>query len=332
MHPPGIFLTFLILTYRRPEKVVRLLNLFLDERWHQLAHLKFEIVVADDHGEDGTWKAISPLIDRLAKQGWLVRYVYRKSNLRGDRNMYYGYTRDSSGKYVWFLCDDDVIDVGEAIAYLEAVNQTNPLISICGFSQGSHNQYGNSLGSEIRLVSDFPEAVDYMIQFPKTTAFLLRRCPEIDLDNVFERWDRTLFSWVGISIYLLARNKGAGLLLYPSIVAKADDDYSVLRYSYRNFNKLYGVAKDSIELSDMSFDVIKPHLGNLAMDDEISSCLNGLKAHYSWRTPTKYTPEVLKEEWTYMKHNWPAVMCSRHRMIASLKLAVYFIGSHAINC
>jgi len=326
-----IFLTFLIITYRRPEKVARLLRLFLDDRWQHLNHLKFEIVIADDHGEDGTYEIISPIINQLEENGWRVKYIYRETNLRGDRNLYYGYTRDSSGKFVWFLCDDDVIDVGLAIPYIEMVRQVNPLVSICGFVQGSDNHSGNFFGGDARLVQDFPEAVNYLIKFPKTTAYLMRRCPGINLDHVFERWDHTLFSWIGIPICLLAQTKNEGVLIYPAVVACADDDYGLLQYSYRIFGKLAFVIEDSIKLSGKSFQKIRPSLVNLTDNDEIKLCLNGLQAHYSWRCPIGYTTDVLNQELIFIQKNWLAIFRSQLRMVSFMKFIIYFLGSYVFH-
>jgi glycosyltransferase involved in cell wall biosynthesis len=314
-----IFLTFLIITYRRPEKVARLLNSFLDDRWQQVVDLKFEIVIADDHSEDKTGSLIQPIIQALQSKGWSVRYVYRNTNLRGDRNLYYGYTRDSKGKFVWFLCDDDVINIEEAISYLKVVYQTNPLISICGFTQGANNEISNDFGGEARLITDFTEAVDCLIKFPKTTAYLMRRTHGIDLDLIFPRWDNTLASWIGYSIYILCNKKEGSLLIYPSIVATADDDYSHLNYSFRVFRNFYIVTKDSIELSGKHFEEIRPNLKYLKGEDEIILNLTGLLAHYSRNNPIRYTRDVYKKELKFIKKNWYLIFFSKYRIVKILK-------------
>jgi glycosyltransferase involved in cell wall biosynthesis len=309
-----IFLTFLIITYKRPEKVARLLSTFLDDRWQQEVDFKFEIVIADDHSEDNTGILILPIIEVLKSKGWFVRYVYRDTNLRGDLNLYYGYTRDSMGKYVWFLCDDDMINVDEAISYLKVVYQTNPLISICGFTQGSDNEISNNFGGEARLITDFTEAVDCLIKFPKTTAYLMRRTHGIDLDLIFPRWDNTLASWIGYCIYILSKKEEESLLIYPFIVATADDDYSHLSYSFRVFRNFYIVTKDSIDLSGKDFETIRPNLKNLKGEDEIILNLTGLLAHYSRNNPVRYTRDVYKKELNFLKKNWHLIFLSKYRI------------------
>jgi glycosyltransferase involved in cell wall biosynthesis len=324
----NMFLTFLIITYRRPEKVKRLLNLFLDSQWDQVNRQDFEIVIADDHGEDNTHEVIKPILQKLENKGWRVKYIYRDANLRGDRNLYYGFTRDSSGEYVWFLCDDDLIDVQLAINYIETVQQLKPFVSMCGFTQGADDQLSNSFGDATRIISDFPEAVNYLIKFPKTTAYMMRRFPDINLDEIFERWDNTLFSWIGIPVYLLAQKKHNGVLVYPTVVAKADDDFGKLRYSYRTFAKLLPVVKDSIELANISFEDIAPKLTNLGKATEFDQCVYGLIAHYSWRSYITYTPEILKKELEFFREHWTSSFNSSLRIVYFIKLAIYVICSY----
>jgi glycosyltransferase involved in cell wall biosynthesis len=321
------FLTFLIVTYRRPEKVSRLLNLFLDKQWGESGHHDFEIVIADDHGEDNTLDVIAPIIQKLKEQNWQIRYVYRDANLRGDRNLYYGYTRDAIGEYVWFLCDDDLIDVKMAITYLEAVRKYRPFVSICGFTQGPQNEIGNFFGDPIRVVDDYPEAINYLVKFPKTTAYLMRRMPAVNLDEIFERWDHTLFSWIGIPIYLLKENIHDGVLLYPPVVAYADEDFGRLRYSFRIFSKLFSVVKDSVELAGISFSDIAPQLINLNETNEFDRCVQGLLSHYSRRSYIEYSPEVLQAELAFYKKNFLTSLTSFNRCINFTRLIVYFISN-----
>jgi len=305
--------------------VARLLSLFLDDKWKQDEIHEYEIVIADDHGQDDTLLVVSPIIKKLIDKGWQVRYVYRNANLRGDKNLYYGYTRDSCGEYVWFLCDDDVIDPGMAINYIKSVNNFQPLVGLCGFTQGDKDQYGNFLGEDIRVVNNYPEAIDLLIKFPKTTAYLMQRQSSIDLDSVFERWDGTLYSWVGISIYLLVLGCEGGILVYPPIVAKADNEYGLLNYSYRVFSRLFDVVKDSVELSGMPFNKIAPQLHNLHKSDEVTLCIYGLYSHYNLRSPTTYSNQVLKDERRFLSRSILSSLQRKERVSALFKLLICLV-------
>lgn len=314
------FLTFLIITYRRPEKVSRLLEGFLDDLWSELDLGLYEIVVADDHSEDNTGDIIQPIISKLRAKGWSVRYVYREENLRGDRNLYYGYSRDSLGMFVWFLCDDDQLYPKEAIKFINNVKNTEPLIAICGFEQGDRNQYGNKFNGDVRLIDDYVESIDCLVKFPKTTAYLMRRRPDLNLDTLFEKLDLTLFSWIGLAVYILGSEKDEKLLIHPSIVACADEDYSLLSYSYRVFGNLYTTIKLSLEFADYNPAGILPEISNLKSDDELTLNLTGLQAHYSIKSHTIYTDIILRAELRYLRDNWIFIWRRRIRVLALLKL------------
>lgn len=328
------FLTFLIITYRRPAKLCRLLNQFLDDRWSDVMHLGLEIVVADDHSEDASREDSGKVIDALRSKGWHVSYRYREENLRGDRNLYYGYSRDSQGTYVWLLCDDDQLVVNEAIRLVAITSERQPLVCICGFAQGDLTVPANRLGSEVRVVHEFPEAVSYLGQYPKTSAYILRRIPSSDLDRLFDRWDGSLYSWIGVAIYLFGTNPGKGLMLYPPISATADEDYGGLRYSYRVFGKLYQVVRDSIESLGKRYEDVAQaivghaHFMDSRYQDEVLMCILGLRAHYNWRSPITYNNATLKEEVKFLRGN-VIISCDTPRKFYELAklLLIYFLAS-----
>lgn len=178
----SVFLTFLVITYQRPAKIARLLRYFLDDRWQSLKRMGLQIVIADDHSEDNTREVLEPIITALKAQGWSVKYIYRTKNLRGDRNLYEGYSQDSQGRYVWFLCDDDMLDVANAVLFVKSIAENRPVAAICGFRQGTKHQFGNrQLGEQIRIITEFSESVKLLSQYPKTSTYVLKRIPSLNL-------------------------------------------------------------------------------------------------------------------------------------------------------
>lgn len=323
-----LFLTFLIVTYRRPAKLCRLLNQFLDDRWTEVMHLGLEIVVADDHSEDTSREESRMVIDALRAKGWTVSYRYRERNLRGDRNLYYGYSRDSQGAFVWFLCDDDQLVVNEAVRLVAELCERQPLMCICGFAQGDLTVAANRLGNEVRVVHDFPEAVSYLGQYPKTSAYILRRLPTKDLDRLFDDWDGSLYSWIGISIYLFGKNSEGGLMLYPAITATADEEYGALRYSYRVFGRLYQVVKEGVEATGARYDdvaraiVEQPHFMDKNYQDEVLMCILGLRAHYNWRSAVTYCESTRREEIRFLRGNLVRACLVPGKLYALVKLVL----------
>lgn len=321
-----IFLTFLILTYRRPEKVHRLLKQFLDDRWQALGISNMEIVIADDHSEDDSWEHVKDTLMKLKMLGWSVHYIYRPKNLRGDVNSYQGYIHDAQGEYVWFLCDDDILNIDSAIIYIQEVKLRRPTIAICGFRQGISDEITNDLGSEVRVITDFNEAVFWLIKYPKTTAYMHKRNSIPDGDRLIQRWDKTLFSWIGFAMILLS-TQGTKLLLFPKITAEADAEYLNLQYSYRVFKCLYEVVSDCYKLLNMSMDNLKSLYPNFQTSDETLLCLKGLSAHYSFRSYVKYSNKILLEEKIFLFKNFSQIMVNRSRLQEFFKLTCLFILS-----
>ena len=317
------FLSFLILTYRRPTKLRRLLEVFLNEEFSNSKKAEMEIIIVDDHGEDDTHDIISPVMGLLSDSGWSVKYIYRSQNLRGDRNLYEGYTKDCKGDYVWFLCDDDLIKPEIAIEFIAEIKSKQPVLALCGFQQGLDNQIKNNLGENIRCISNFNEVVYWMTKFPKTSAYVYRTC-NLNLNPLIERWDRTLHSWVGIGIYI-QQKIGGQLLLYPEITAEADSEYLNLQYSYRIFGKLAGVVQDCCRLLGLSFDEVQKNNSALSDCDELTLCLQGLSAHYSYRSLARYNGNVLAEEKIYLRKNIKFLLRTRQRSVATAKLVIFYL-------
>ena len=327
----NIFLTFLILTYKRPEKVKRLLEQFLDERWKNILNLKLEIIIADDYSCDNTKEILEPLLIRLINFGWKVEYILREHNLKGDYNLYKGLYDDSSGEYTWFLCDDDCIVIQEAIIFLQNVFHYKPFVAICGFKQGKSNEYSNNLGNKIRMSNSFEDSIELISHYPKTSTYIFKRVlKDLTLVN-FERWNGTLYAWIGLGIYMIGRNDLNGVLVYPYLTVYADDEYGELRYSYRVFKNLNFVIRDSINLIGIVLDDEFYKLPFLQEDDELSLNILGLQAHYSIKTDITYSEIILRQEIKYFKNNVLKIFLKPRRLILTSKFVYVRISDYFKN-
>lgn len=315
-----IFLTFLIITYKRPNKVYRLLEQFLDEEWLAIFDLKLEIVIADDHSNDHTASILEPIITKLRNFGWTVHYIYRESNLKGDLNLYTGLVYDSKGEYSWLLCDDDSLIVPEAIKFVKTIIDYKPLVAICGFRQGNSIKYTNNLGDIIKVSESFKDSVEMISHFPKTSTYVYKRELEYLKFEHFDRWNGTLLAWIGLGIYMVGKNNGIGVLLYPNITAYADDDYGLLRYGYRVFRNVGIVVRDSINLAGYNLNILSENSSFLKDDDELALNILGLQAHYSLKSDIKYIDKILKEEIRFLMKNFIKIFLKRKRIILGLKL------------
>jgi glycosyltransferase involved in cell wall biosynthesis len=316
----NVFISFLIITYKRPAKVKRLLNQFLDSAWEEIYSFNLEIIIADDNSSDETASTIEPTIQKLRKSGWSIKYVNRETNLRGDLNLYWGIVNDSNGEYSWLLCDDDCLDIKESINFIKAIFNHRPIVAICGFKQGNLIKYTNSLGEKLAINFDFEESVKLISHYPKTSTYVFKRKLE-DLNyQHFKRWDGTLFAWIGLGIYMAGRNIKDGVLAYPKITVFADEDYGTLRYSYRVFRNLSFVIQDSIQLVGYNINSFQNNSSLLIQEDEFALNILGLQAHYSLKTDIKYNDSILQEEQLYFKQNFIKIFLNKKRFVLFLKL------------
>jgi glycosyltransferase involved in cell wall biosynthesis len=314
------FLTFLIITYKRPIKVKRLLDQFLNSAWEEIYNLNLEIIVADDNSNDDTASTIQPTILLLRKLGWNIKYLNRDINLRGDLNLYKGIVDDSNGEYTWLLCDDDCLNISESIDFIKAIFKHRPIVAICGFKQGNLTKYTNSLGDKLSISYDFEESVKLLSHYPKTSTYVFKRRLE-DLNyEYFKRWDGTLFAWIGLGIYMAGKNIKDGVLAYPKLTVFADEDYGVLRYSYRVFKNLRLVIQDSIQLLGYDINTFKNNSNLLVQEDESALNILGLQAHYSLKSDIKYSDSILLEETLFFKRNFLKIFFKKKRFVLALKL------------
>jgi glycosyltransferase involved in cell wall biosynthesis len=321
----NIFLTFIILTYKRPTKVLRLLEQFLDTAWVELNDLNLEIVIADDHSNDNTFALIEPVIQKLKKNGWRLKYVYREKNLQADFNLFSALVNDAKGDYAWLLCDDDFLIVKEAIGFIKYVYKTKPRVAICGFSQGNILKYGNSLGSVPRTTISLEDSIYILCHYPKTSTYIVKRDLKFLIYEYFIRWDKTLFYWIGFSIQLISSYEGSGVSVYPNKTVVADNEYGILRYSYRVFGNLSYVVKDSLAITDLKFNNSLLKFEFLQNRDEIELCILGLQAHYSAKSEITYEHQILAKELKYLLDNLPKAFLTFPRIVLFVKFFVHFI-------
>jgi len=317
------FLTFLILTYRRPKQLLRLLDQFLDEKWNDIIGLSIEIIVADDHSEDDLRENIGEITKKLIDKGFRFRYIYRDTNLRGDLNLYQGYTQDSKGEYTWLYCDDDILVVEEAIKFIKEIYDKKPLVGLCGFSQGINKTTHIKLANDVNIENDIASCVDLLTSWPKTSTYVMKTLRQENFDSAFQVYKGTLFSWIGLCILMICENKNSNckVLLYPNITAKGDEGYGELSaYSYRIFGKLYFVVEHALSLYGLDIKDFNKTSKRLQTKSEINLCLQGLYSNYSPKSEIKYSKEILEQELSFVKKNLLGIIKSSENIVILLKI------------
>ena len=326
---PPIFLTFLILTYRRPQKLVRLLEQFLCTEWEALNRESVEIVIVDDHSEDDTKALVLPVLNQLASCGWPVRYIYRSTNLGADGNLLQGYGGDAKGEYVWIFCDDDILNINNSIKFIDLIRETKPAVGVCGFRQGVAHKSGNDgLKAYPEIIMDIAKGIDVVVYYPKTSAYVLRKSHFNDFKEKFRKWDGSLYSWIGLSIILIAEKDNIKVINFKEICAEGDDNYGELQYSYRVFANLHRVVLDALSETQVSPSILGAHSNFLlkANRDIYVLCAQGLQAHYAVRSEISYKKRILDSEKNFIRQNLFKYFTSLNRLISLLKCLNSYFG------
>lgn len=300
-------ISVLVLTYRRPEKLKRLLMQFESPEMLSVRNCIKEIVVADDCSQDETGAVIAPILEDLVRSGYEARYVCRECNIRGDMNLYQGYRNECTAEYVWTLCDDDVLIPMEAAGFVQEVLNYLPAVAICQFAQGKGDRYGTKFTGSSRRIVDPEIAIEMIARFPKTSAYILKRDLIPQFDQAISGWNGTLFSWIGMSIMLFGRNPDQGLFIYTPLTMLADEGFGSLRYSYRVFQKLGKVVDDAIDKSSCYFGAQLPKLRRTSRS-EISWCLRGLFSHFNPLAPVRYDDGIVSSELKFLTKKMSAII------------------------
>ena len=326
-----VVFSFVIITYNRKEKLLRLLNQFLDPRWEPIRRLGVQIIVADDHGTDNSYAHVQGTVQRLTELGFLMSYHYRETNLRGDKNLHRGYHEEALGEYAWLFCDDDQFDLDLAPGFISAVLAEQPAVALCGFGQGIDNAYGSHLEEfPTGKIVDPDTAIRALVNFPKTSAYIFRRDSTVTGQAVLENWGTTLFQWIGAAILLFAKHPSRGVYIDPRIIAFADEDFGHLRYSYRVFAPYADVVREALDHASLGhlWSSVRTRYFPRVLDP-LTLAIAGLSSHYQGiRT---YEEALKKREWRYLWQNCSKIPLRYSRIRATLGLVRALIHSWSKN-
>lgn len=123
-------LTIAIPTFNRPENLKRILEILISEPFD-----KFKVLISDDSTTDSV-------------QNLVVDYQKKMRNLFYDRNITnLGFNlnvaklyKNSQTRYIWFLCDDDLINKGAVIDIVLSLEKYQPSVAI--FNCNWQDSYG----------------------------------------------------------------------------------------------------------------------------------------------------------------------------------------------
>lgn len=118
-----------LVTYNREKQLRRTLNAFFDIN----SPIKnYSLTVLDNHSTDDTRKTLKS----FARNHKNLEIICNPVNIGGVANICRAYelSLNKDGKYVWVLCDDDLLDFSGWTEVEEAVNNNADLICVCDYA------------------------------------------------------------------------------------------------------------------------------------------------------------------------------------------------------
>lgn len=246
---------------------------------------KIEILISDNCSTDDT----QTIVEEAISQGFKCRYIRNETNLGMDGN-FVSCFRKATGKYVWLLGDDDVINI-------------ESLVKIVVFLD-SKEEYGllhidtkvNKNENEFITYTDqnsFVKRVSYWFTFISANIVSTKYVPDI----AFEEYMGTWFTLIPLYVTALAKEKAnaiANITVFDSGKdVKRNGGYNFFIVFVQNFQNImdefveYGYITQKTNKfikKDIMSKFIRPHIRRLLFFHEKSN----YKTDGAWRILFKY--------------------------------------------
>lgn len=217
-------LTIAIPTYNRVKELDILLKKILLQNSHAI-----QILISDDNSADDTEKMI-------------MRYQKKYSNIRFNKNSpNFGFSHNicklyelSQTKYIWFLCDDDIIVPGAIKRIMRVIERYEPTVAIFNYSwidpfgrKVTAAPIKESLHTNLNLLTDYQP----LMRLTFLSNLVMRKGPSLaELKKT--NYKQNIFFQVTLGLFLL--NKRFRLVESPEMILHRN-----VGYKYGEFFKSY---------------------------------------------------------------------------------------------
>ncbi len=231
-------LTIAIPTYNRSSKLIRLLEILLDEiNLNNLPEVK--IIISDNCSTDDTETKVNNYLIKNSN----IKYFRQKSNLGFDNNILFLYNKCNS-EYIWFFSDDDYPFVGSLKRVHDGLLNNKPDIILFSFMQppGSKKRQFN-FSEKIKVINDSAEIITNVLAMPKLTIYVLKKTlfnetlNKIHISSIGEGW---MFLMLALSV--LESSINSKVAIFSDQLATSDDDFKHI-WIPTPFLYIYKIAK-----------------------------------------------------------------------------------------
>lgn len=233
-------LAILVSTYRRPAKLLRLVESL---SWLERKDLPVDptLVILDDSDDRGSTEL---WLEQYSKRPLAVRthIVIRRRNLGQGPNFVQGILNFKDFDFYWPVTDDDLPREAETLRFIQTVVQEAPTVAVCEFRQGHSQEFGTFFDQDQGVQEGHDLNLEPVIRFGKGTNMIFRRPSEGVLSTWATRFCGSMYEDKALALLLLVTDQSPKLLVYPELAITADSDFGRLRYSMRAFANLERVV------------------------------------------------------------------------------------------
>lgn len=227
-------LLIVLTTYKRNEKIIRLLNSFNNPLFRPV-NKYIDIIVADDDPNSN----LGALIEEVKeKHIFPINYIRNNYILGQGKNAAHTIYTNFSYDYYWMPGDDDIIIANEFIDLIYKLIELKPAIALLEFRQGVNLEGGTFFEGNSRLIYEFNDCVEKIIRFGKNTSTIFKKPSSWIMEEVLTTFSECMYQDKVIAILVYLESPEKKVYLKTEITATGDKDYGKLRYSMRVFANL----------------------------------------------------------------------------------------------
>lgn len=210
-------------TYRRPKKLIRLLEVLKHEIFRSQLQNQIQIIVSDNSEDILTENAIN----EFDAAGIDICYFKQAINIGADKNYFYLYEK-CSAEYIWYISDDDIPLENSLLKLLHGLDAAIPDILLFSFIQppGSPIRQFNYT-NQLEVLTNHKNIIESIITYPKISIYVVKKSlfTQIQIDYLYSVCGHG-WLFVYISLQVLENSNSPRVAIYSEALASSDTEYN----------------------------------------------------------------------------------------------------------
>jgi glycosyltransferase involved in cell wall biosynthesis len=220
-----VFLTIVIPTYNRGNKLNRLLNLLFEQISDGKLSDFVNVLVSDNNSTDNTRAICDKFLKNIN-----FEYFFNSTNIGFDKNIIKSYQSVKS-EYVWFFADDDIPKSNSVHTIYKTLKSSLPEILLYSFAQPQHSNIRFfDYPEKVYETKNIKESINLINKFPKISIYILKNDKRILEPRYYESFLGLGWMHIILSYNVLYFNKESKVSIISQILATCDEDFDKISW------------------------------------------------------------------------------------------------------